>query len=55
MRTERRVRTILYLLLIAALVLLASHLEYQQIQEDIQSQADCRIKDSEQLIVNNNQ
>ena len=52
---EKRVRTILYILLLIVLVLFASHLEYQEIQEDSQAQADCRAKDNEQLIVNNNQ
>lgn len=44
---EKRIKNVLYVLLIIGLVLLASHLEYGQIQEDIQAQEDCRLVDSE--------
>lgn len=44
---DKKVRTVFYVLLIIALVLFASHLEYQQVQEDIQAQADSRVPDTE--------
>lgn len=46
MKIEKRLRTVLYILLIIGVVLLYSHMEYQQIQEDKQAQKDCRIVDN---------
>lgn len=42
---ERTIRLILYVLLIVGAMLLASHLEYKEVQEDRQAQIDCRVQD----------
>lgn len=44
---EKTIRTILYVLLLIAGILIVGHMEYKQIQEDIQAQTDCRVQDSE--------
>lgn len=46
MKKEKKIRTILYILLAIGVVLLYSHMEYQQIQEDKQAQKDCRTVDN---------
>lgn len=43
----KTIRQIVYVLLIAAGILIVGYMEHQQIQEDIQAQADCRVQDSE--------
>lgn len=53
MKNERKIRNVLYVLLIIGLVLLASNLEYKQIQEDVQAQTDCRVKDNEDITPKN--
>lgn len=42
---EKTLKNVLYILLIVGLVLLVSHLEYQELQDDRQAQVDCRAKD----------
>lgn len=45
---EKTIKNILYFLLIVAGVLIVGYTEYQQIQEDIQAQEDCRVQDTEE-------
>jgi len=47
----KNLKTILYVLLIVAGILIVGHMEYQEIQEDIQAQADCRMPDTENPFV----
>lgn len=42
---ENTLRNMLYILLITGLILLVSHLEYRELQDDRQAQVDCRVKD----------
>lgn len=42
---KRLIKQILYVLLILGSILLASHLEYKEIQDDQQAQKDCRMQD----------
>jgi len=43
---KKNVKNIVCVLIVIFLILLASHLEYEQIQEDLQAQEDCRLQDS---------
>ncbi len=47
--SEKYIRTFLYVLLIIACIVIVGHLEYQEIQDDIQAQTDCRVQDTEDL------
>lgn len=43
----KTIKQIVYVLLVIAGILIVGHMEYEQIQEDIQAQVDCRVQDIE--------
>lgn len=40
-------KQIVYILIVLVAILLVSHLEYKEIQDDKQAQIDCKIQDTE--------